>query len=66
MKPEPLAYRVPDACAALGIGRTLLYRLIAEGKIEARAIAGRTIIPAASVNAFLAALPNAPITKSAT
>jgi hypothetical protein len=31
-----LAYGIPDACRALSIGRTRLYALIGEGKIEAR------------------------------
>ncbi len=60
-----LAYGIPDACRVLGIGRTRLYALIAEGKIEARACGGRTLIPADSLRAFLASLPAAPIRKKA-
>ena len=58
-----LAYGIQDACRVLGIGRTRLYALIAEGKIEARACGGRTLIPAKSLRAFLASLPSAPIRK---
>ena len=58
-----LAYGIPDACRALGIGRTRLYALIAEGRIEARACGGRTLIPADSLRAFLANLPPAAIRK---
>ena len=57
----PLAYGIQDACRALGIGRTYLYALIAEGRIEARACGGRTLIPADSLRAFLASLPAARI-----
>ena len=58
-----LAYPINGACVALGIGRTKLYAWIAEGKIEARACGGRTLIPAGSLRAFLASLPEAPIRK---
>lgn len=50
---EPLAYSVKGACSALSIGRTLLYELIAKGKIETRKVGGRTLIPAASIHRFL-------------
>lgn len=56
-----LAYNTADACMALGVRRTTLYRLIAEGQIEARSLGGRTVIPADSLRAFVASLPAAPI-----
>ena len=59
--PEVLAFTVPDACKALGIGRTNLYRLIGEGQLQARALGGRTVIPAESLRAFMAGLPPAAI-----
>ena len=62
---EILAYTVPGACHAGGIGRTTLYRLIGERKIEARQCGGRTLIPASSLRAFLAGLPLAPIGRGA-
>jgi len=43
--PHPLCYRVNEACAAIGIGRSSLYALIANGKLKAIRIAGRTLIP---------------------
>jgi excisionase family DNA binding protein len=58
-----LAYGVREACDACGIGRTRLYALIAEGKIEARQCGGRTLIPAQSLRSFLDALPAAPIRR---
>lgn len=56
-----LAYTIADATHALSIGRTKLYALIAEGKIEARQCGGRTLIPADSLKEFLASLPAASI-----
>lgn len=47
--PEPLAYTIRDACHASSIGRTRLYELIKEGKLEVRKIGKRTLIPAASL-----------------
>ena len=60
--PTPiLAFSISDACAAIGIGRTKLYNLIGEGKLEARAIGGRTVIPAEALRNFVANLPLAAI-----
>jgi hypothetical protein len=33
-----------EACVALGIGRTLLYHLIAEGRVEVRKLGRRTVV----------------------
>lgn len=54
LRPEPLAYRVHDACHVLGIGRTSLYELMNAGKLRAVKIAGRTLIDAASIRALIA------------
>lgn len=51
--PEPLAYSVADACKVSSIGKTRLYSLIAEGRLEARKIGKRTLIPAASLRALI-------------
>lgn len=48
----PIAYSMSDACRVLSIGRTSLYRLVKEGRIETRKIGGRTLIPAASLRAL--------------
>ena len=63
---EPLAYTIDAAAQAAGIGRTTLYSLIGEGKIEARKSGGRTLIPAVSLRAYLDSLPPATITTGAT
>ncbi len=44
-----MARRVPDACHALGIGRSTIYKLAAEGKIKLVHIAGRTVVPESEI-----------------
>ncbi|NLH80108.1 MAG: helix-turn-helix domain-containing protein [Phyllobacteriaceae bacterium] len=34
-----------DACKALSLGRSTIYKLINEGKLKSITIAGRTLIP---------------------
>jgi excisionase family DNA binding protein len=50
-----LAYSIPAAAAAISIGRSKLYELIAEGRVETRKIGKRTVIPAASLHRLLEA-----------
>lgn len=55
-KPEPppaLAYRINDLAKAVGIGRTTIYKLIAEGKIRPIKIAGRVLVPANEIARLL-------------
>ena len=40
-----LAFRIDEACQALGIGRTSLYELAKTGEIRLIKIAGRTLVP---------------------
>lgn len=51
--PQPLAYSIADACKVISIGKTRLYELIAEGRLDTRKIGSRTLIPAASLHALL-------------
>lgn len=51
--PEPLAYSVGEACRVTSLGRTRLYQLISEGRLEVRKIGKRTLIPAASLRALI-------------
>ncbi|WP_085810584.1 helix-turn-helix domain-containing protein [Sphingomonas sp. TZW2008] len=44
-----LAYSIPEAAAAVSIGRSKLYLLIAQGRLETRKIGKRTVIPTASL-----------------
>ncbi len=50
---ETLAYSIADACQVSALGRTRLYQLINEGRLEVRKIGKRTLIPAASLRALI-------------
>lgn len=58
---EHFATSVPDAARRLGIGRTLAFRLIAEGKLRAVKVAGRTVVPVSAIQDFL---DRAPLARS--
>ena len=53
---HPLALCVEDAAEVLGIGRTLVFRLIQEGKLKAVRIGRRTIVPVRELEALLSRL----------
>lgn len=48
-----LAFTIAEACHAVGISRSKLYELIHEGRVEARKIGSRTVIPAHSLKALI-------------
>ncbi len=50
-----LAYSIGEAASALSIGRSKIYLLLAEQKLESRKIGKRTVIPAASLHRLLEA-----------
>lgn len=52
---EALAYRVPAAAELLGIGKSKLYELIAQGAIESIKVDAARLIPAHALRAYLAA-----------
>ncbi len=49
----PLAYSVKEACRVSSIGRTALYQHISAGRLEARKLGRRTLIPADSLRRLL-------------
>lgn len=51
---EKLAYRINDACSALGIGRTSFYRLVTDGKFRTITIAGRVLVPRSEIDRLMA------------
>lgn len=53
----PLAYRIEDAAAAIGISRSTLFEYIKHGRIPSRKIGGRTVIRHRDLEAFLDAAP---------
>ena len=52
--PLRLALSVPETAKALGIGRTLCFRLIRDGEIPVVKIHGRTVVPITEIETFLA------------
>lgn len=52
---EPVAVRIPQAAAMLGIGRSTLYMCISAGEIETIKVGRSTLIPVESLKDFVAA-----------
>jgi len=48
-----LAYSIKEACQASSLGRSTLYKYIAAGRLNVIRVGGRTIIPAAELQALL-------------
>lgn len=51
--PDRLAYTVKEACAISTLGRTQLYQLLSENRIESRLVGKRRLIIAASLRRFI-------------
>lgn len=51
---EPVAVRIPQAAAMLGIGRSTLYLCIAAGEIDTIKVGRSTLVPVDSLKAFVA------------
>lgn len=51
---QKIAYSIKEACEASSLGRTTIYSHIAAGRLVARRIGGRTVIPAESLLALIA------------
>lgn len=49
---EPVLCSIPDAAAALGLGRSKIYELLAEGRLVAVAIGRRRLIRVESIRAL--------------
>ena len=65
MEPNVFGYSVNGACAAIPCGRTKLYELIADGRLVAKKLDGKTIITRASVVRLHEELPDAGLAKPA-
>ncbi len=50
---EPLAFSINDTAKTLSLGRTSIYALIREGRLETIKLGRRTLIKAASVRRLL-------------
>lgn len=56
MTTTKLAYSTEEACSTLSIGRTALFDLLRRNEITSVKIGRRRVIPAASLDAYLAQL----------
>ncbi len=54
---EPLVLGVRDAANFVGLSKSGLYELIADGTLEAKKLGSRTVVPTASLKAFVDAAP---------
>lgn len=54
---EKLTYSLKEASAALGVGKTTLYKALADGALTAVKLGNRTLIPAESLRAWMASWP---------
>lgn len=60
LKLQPQAYSIQDTCTILGIGKTKLYEEINAGRIPAKKYGRKTLIPASSLDQWIAQLPDLP------
>jgi excisionase family DNA binding protein len=51
---EPLAISIKDAARTLGLGRTSIYAMIADGRLEAFKIGRRTLVRMESIRRLVA------------
>ena len=57
---ERLAYSPAEAAEVIGISRAGVYNELAAGRLRARKLGGRTLILAAELEDYVAALPRRP------
>ena len=60
-----LALTVAEAAKAIGVSRSRFYIELSEGRIAAKKVGSRTLIPVENLHAWLAALPSAGTEKAA-
>lgn len=54
---DNLSFTIEGAMSVTGLGKTRLYELIADGKLDARKDGRRTLITGDSIRAYIANLP---------
>jgi excisionase family DNA binding protein len=62
---SPLLYTIPDACEALGIGRSHLYELMDSGELYSVKLGKRRLIPQWALETFVEGLPAAADVRAA-
>jgi excisionase family DNA binding protein len=61
----PIAYRPKDAATALGVSKSTIYEMIANGDLDARKIGAATVIPHEALARLLHAAPMTPAATKA-
>lgn len=56
--PEPISVRIPEACRLTGIGRSKLYELIGDGRIDIVKVGAITLIPMESLRQLIRVATN--------
>jgi len=51
------ALSIAETCKKIGVGRTLIYQLIEQGRLDARKLGNRTVILEDSADKLLDSLP---------
>ncbi len=54
---EIVTYNIRGTCEVMGIGRSFVYELIADGHLDARKIGRRTVITAKSIRQYVESRP---------
>jgi excisionase family DNA binding protein len=57
---EPLALSINDTAKALSLGRTSIYAMIADGRLQAFKLGRRTLIKMESIRRIVAGEPSLP------
>jgi hypothetical protein len=60
----PQAMTIRQFCATYGVGRTLAYQEIAEGRLAARKAGKRTLVLVVDADSWATALPSMPASKN--
>ncbi|PZO54370.1 MAG: DNA-binding protein [Alphaproteobacteria bacterium] len=60
LPPEKLTDTLKEAAAAIGVGRSTLYKAMGEEKLHAVKLGNRTLIPVYALRTWLNALPRRP------
>lgn len=61
----PLAYRPKDAATMLGVSKSLIYQMVAQGQLPSRKVGATTVIRHCDLEAFLDAAPFSAVTEAA-
>lgn len=59
MPSEKLAYTLKEASAALGVGKTTIYKALAKGALHAKKLGSRTLIPVDELQRWVASFSSA-------